>query len=172
MSLSQKNAGAAPGTAVDIATLTVPQLRSLQSRLSSELEHLTTSHTKLRSAQSKFRECIRSINDGIVSKQPAAASNEIFIPLTNSLYVKGKLTDREKVLVDVGTGFYVEKTTSKAVEFYNAKVEDLGSNLRDLEQVVAGKSNNLRVVEDVLRQSLLAGEPNAAQAGPGGGGHA
>lgn len=35
--------------------------------------------------------------------------SEILVPLTSSLYVKGKMADREKVLVDVGTGFYVEK---------------------------------------------------------------
>ena len=31
------------------------------------------------------------------------------MPLTTSLYVPGTLADREKVIVDVGTGFYVEK---------------------------------------------------------------
>jgi prefoldin subunit 5 len=31
------------------------------------------------------------------------------VPLTNSLYVKGQLSDPDRVLVDVGTGFYVEK---------------------------------------------------------------
>jgi hypothetical protein len=31
------------------------------------------------------------------------------VPLTNSLYVKGKLADPDRVIVDVGTGFYVEK---------------------------------------------------------------
>lgn len=35
--------------------------------------------------------------------------DDLLVPLTSSLYVKGKLADREKVLVDVGTGFYVEK---------------------------------------------------------------
>ena len=35
--------------------------------------------------------------------------DQILVPLTSSLYVKGKLEDREKVLVDVGTGFFVEK---------------------------------------------------------------
>lgn len=35
--------------------------------------------------------------------------DDILVPLTSSLYVKGKFADREKVLVDVGTGFYVEK---------------------------------------------------------------
>ena len=31
------------------------------------------------------------------------------MPLTTSLYVPGTLADTEKVIVDVGTGFYVEK---------------------------------------------------------------
>jgi prefoldin alpha subunit len=33
----------------------------------------------------------------------------ILVPLTNSLYVAGTLSDASHVLVDVGTGFYVEK---------------------------------------------------------------
>lgn len=98
---------------VDVTTLSVPQLRSLQTRLNSELEQLTNSHSKLRAAQSKFRDCVRTINDGVVGKktpQPQSAdNNSILVPLTSSLYVKGKLADREKVIVDVGTGFYVEK---------------------------------------------------------------
>lgn len=42
-----------------------------------------------------------------------AASKSVLVPLTNSLYVNGNLTDTETVLVDVGTGFLVEKVTSK-----------------------------------------------------------
>ena len=92
----------------------MPQLRTLQSRLSSELEHLTNSHAKLRAAQSKFRDCVRSINDGVIGSEEKRKGNDkqgddILVPLTGSLYVKGKLADREKVIVDVGTGFYVEK---------------------------------------------------------------
>lgn len=69
-------------------------------------------------------------------------------------------------MVDVGTGFYVEKVDSKplhmvkgyvdrnlqstadAVSFYNEKVDELGANLKSLESIVQGKSNNLRVIED------------------------
>lgn len=96
---------------VNLASLSVPQLRALQTRLTSELEHLTTSHTKLRAAQAKFRDCVRSITDGVTGseKKGTDGRDEILVPLTSSLYVKGRLTDREKVLVDVGTGFYVEK---------------------------------------------------------------
>lgn len=34
------------------------------------------------------------------------------------------------------------------MQFYNEKVEELGGNLKNLESIVQGKSNNLRVVED------------------------
>ena len=33
----------------------------------------------------------------------------ILVPLTPSLYVPGKLASTDVVLVDIGTGFYVEK---------------------------------------------------------------
>lgn len=62
----------------------------------------------------KFRDCIRSINEGVKVKkeeeeQRKEAGTGILVPLTSSLYVKGQMADREKVLVDVGTGFFVEK---------------------------------------------------------------
>lgn len=57
---------------------------------------------------------MRSINDGVRGSQAKGTDgkDEILVPLTSSLYVKGRLADREKVLVDVGTGFYVEKVGS------------------------------------------------------------
>ena len=33
----------------------------------------------------------------------------ILVPLTNSLYVPGKLCDPDHVIVDVGTGYFVRK---------------------------------------------------------------
>jgi prefoldin alpha subunit len=83
--------------------------------------------------------------------------------LTSSLYVPGKLADPEKVLVDVGTGFYVEKSTSDAQKFYEGKIEELGKNIKDLESIVNGKANNLRVVEEVLRQKVLLGQQQGGQ---------
>jgi prefoldin alpha subunit len=87
----------------------------------------------------------------------------ILVPLTSSLYVPGKLADTEHVVVDVGTGFYVEKSTGDAQKFYNGKVEELGANIKDLENIVNGKASNLRMVEEVLRQKMLA-----QQSGPAG----
>lgn len=40
---------------------------------------------------------------------PKKTGTPILVPLTPSLYVPGKLAATDTVLVDVGTGFYVEK---------------------------------------------------------------
>ena len=59
------------------------------------------------------------------------------------------------MLVDVGTGFYVEKTTTEARRFYEAKVDELSQNLAEIEKVVGTKNDNLRLVEEVLRQRMV-----------------
>lgn len=40
----------------------------------------------------------------------------ILVPLTNSLYVPGKLSDPENVIIDIGTGYYVKKVRVSALD--------------------------------------------------------
>lgn len=40
-----------------------------------------------------------------------ADKKDILVPLTNSLYVRGQLARPDHVIVDIGTGFYVEKVS-------------------------------------------------------------
>ncbi len=42
--------------------------------------------------------------------------NPILVPLTSSLYVPGKITDPENVVIDIGTGYYVKKVGETRVE--------------------------------------------------------
>lgn len=56
------------GQQIDLTTLSTQQLSQLQSRLSQELEHLTQSYARLRQAQGRFRDCIRSIQEGVQGK--------------------------------------------------------------------------------------------------------
>jgi prefoldin alpha subunit len=177
--------------AVDVSTLSVQQLSALQARLSQELEHLSSSYQRLRAAQSRFRDCIKSIQDGVkgksggMCKQPSFflsspppiprdnplttvscfVETPLLIPLTTSLYVPATLatgppdsssssSSSEKsssapsVLVDIGTGFFVEKSPEDGIKFYKGKVDDLTKNLVEIEKAVGGKNENLRLIED------------------------
>ena len=136
------------------------QLSQLKRQLDDEVQHLTSSYSSLRSAQNKFKECIASIKSGL---SPSDGPKPLLVPLTTSLYVPGTLADSEHVLVDVGTGFYVEKTLKDAVKFYEQKVEEVGRNVKDLETIVDGKAKSLRVVEEVLRQKMLTQQQGGAE---------
>ncbi|KAK4211415.1 Prefoldin [Rhypophila decipiens] len=146
---------------VSLDSLSAQQLSAVKKQLDEEVEHLTASFQQLAAAQAKFKECLRIVKSGPASFDD---KKDILVPLTNSLYVKGKLSNPDKVIVDVGTGFYVEKDTKSASDFYQEKVKDLAANIADLELIVQGKTNNLRVVEEVLRQKVLAAGPAGAAA--------
>lgn len=45
------------------------------------------------------------------------------VPLTQSLYVPGKVIEANKMMVDIGTGYYVEKDQPKTKEFLERKVQ-------------------------------------------------
>ncbi|KAF3804966.1 putative prefoldin subunit 5 [Colletotrichum gloeosporioides] len=149
---------------INLETLDVQQLSQVKKQLEEELEHLTSSFAQLHSAQAKFRECLRCVKARPGSEQ---AERSVLVPLTNSLYVRGELSDPKHVIVDVGTGFYVEKAqsslltlrklkdTESAERFYDAKVQQLQSNIQDLEIIVQRKTSNVRSVEDVLRQKVV-----------------
>jgi prefoldin alpha subunit len=149
---------------VDLTSLPVPQLQELKTQLDAELTHLSNSFQSLRTAQSKFRDCLLSISNGLTA---STAEKPLLVPLTSSLYVPGKLTDHEHVLVDVGTGFFVEKDITGAKDFYERKVKDLGDSLKDLEGVVQQKAQNVRVVEEVIRLKVMNAQQEQEGKGKG-----
>lgn len=129
---------------VDLASLSQQQLSQVKKQLDDEVQHLSSSYAQLRAAQQKFAECISSIANGVVNGD----KRELLVPLTTSLYVPGRLASADTVLVDIGTGFYVEKSTEDATRFYKDKVAELAKNTKDLEAIVNGKAQNLRLVEE------------------------
>jgi len=131
---------------VDVTELNVAQLQDVRKQLEQELQHLTASYGQLKAAQARFRTCIESIN----AIQPQKGQRELLVPLTSSLYVPGKLTDSKKVLVDVGTGYYVERSTEDAKKMYEGRVEFVAKSLEQLQETITRKEDNMRVVRDIL----------------------
>jgi len=78
------------------------------------------------------------------------------VPLTNSLYVPGKLSDLENVIADVGTGYYVKKTRAQATKYYQSKVDYLQTNLETLQETIVKKQEDLTFVTNVLQSKMQA----------------
>ncbi|KAI9262454.1 prefoldin, alpha subunit [Helicostylum pulchrum] len=136
---------------VNIADLDMNALQQVKGQLEEELNHLTQSYSKLKNVQGRFTDCAESVDALKVEK---ADDKTILVPLTSSLYVPGKLSNVSKVIVDVGTGYYVEKSVGDASKFYNDKVGYVKKNLGTLEKTITDKQSTLRAIVNVMQDKM------------------
>ncbi|ETL38168.1 prefoldin, alpha subunit [Phytophthora nicotianae CJ01A1] len=135
---------------VNLVDLSLEQLNALKGQLEKELQQLTTSFGGLREAQSRFTES----KEALKSMAAADLNKEVLVPLTASMFVAGKLANKEEVLVDVGTGYFVEQSVEKAEQFMDRKVEFLQTNTEQLKTVIDGKRNLLEAVLMIMQQKM------------------
>jgi prefoldin alpha subunit len=72
------------------------------------------------------------------------------VPLTDSLYAPGRVVLPTKALVDVGTGFFVEKSAPDAVEYCQRKLKLIVEKLGEAETELAKKRDSLETIQHVL----------------------
>ncbi|KAG5335864.1 putative prefoldin subunit 5 [Termitomyces sp. T112] len=137
---------------VSVNDLDVTQLADVRKQLEDELKHLTSSFAQLKQAQAKFEVCIENVRE----VRSENADKTILVPLTNSLYIPGRLSDSNHVIVDVGTGYYIEKTRPQALKHYSDKVEYIRTNLETLEDTITKKRDNMAYLTNILQQKIQA----------------
>ncbi|CEL52897.1 putative prefoldin subunit 5 OS=Schizosaccharomyces pombe (strain 972 / ATCC 24843) GN=bob1 PE=1 SV=1 [Rhizoctonia solani AG-1 IB] len=142
-----------PQQQINVADLELPQLSEVKKQLDEELTHLTNSFAQLKAAQSKFRGCLENVSE----VKPDNTSKTLLVPLTNSLYVPGKLVNTENVIVDIGTGYYVSKTRPEATKYYQTKVDFITTNLNTLQTTIESKQQNMNYLLQVIQTKMQAG---------------
>ncbi|KAF6747534.1 Prefoldin alpha subunit [Ephemerocybe angulata] len=150
---------------INIGDLDIAQLGDVKKQLEEELSHLTNSFAQLKQAQNKFKQCIENVKE---LGQKENKDKALLVPLTNSLYLPGKLVNPEHVIIDVGTGYYVKKSQAQAVKYYSQKATYIQSNLEKLEETISRKRENVSVVVQILQQKVSS-QINAGGPVPGAG---
>jgi len=79
------------------------------------------------------------------------------VPLTASLYVPGTLADPGRVVIDIGTGYFIEKTASAGVAYCERKVEFVRSQLDALGEVANSRADALRRVDSLMGRKKAGG---------------
>lgn len=139
--------------------LSLPQLEGLKSQLDQEVEFLSSSIAQLKVVQTKFveaKECLNILHKSNEGKQ-------ILVPLTSSMYVPGTLSNVSNVLVDVGTGYYVEKTAADAKDFFKRKIDFLTKQIEKIQPALQEKHGMKQAVIEMM--SIKIQQLTAAQAG-------
>ncbi|KAK4479697.1 hypothetical protein RD792_015228 [Penstemon davidsonii] len=124
-------AAATPSRGMEIDKMSIEQLRGLKEQADMESNLFQDSLNNIRTATVRLDLASTALHD--LSLRPRG--KKMLVPLTASLYVAGTLDDAEKVLVDVGTGYFIEKTMAEGKDYCERKINLLKSNYDQLLEV-------------------------------------
>uniref|UniRef100_A0A8C7C9B8 Prefoldin subunit 5 n=4 Tax=Salmoninae TaxID=504568 RepID=A0A8C7C9B8_ONCKI len=130
--------------AVNLTELSLPQLEGLKTQLEQETEFLTSSIGQLKVVQTKYVEAKDSLS--VLNKNNAGE----LLKLPWFMYVPGTLNDVEHVLVDVGTGYYVEKNVNDTKEFFKRKIDFLTKQIEKIQPALQEKYGMKQAVIEVM----------------------
>ncbi|CAN6463380.1 unnamed protein product [Victoria cruziana] len=121
----------------NLQSLTLDQLKMVKEQADVELSLLQDSLTNIRTAASRLESTASALRD--LSLHPPG--KRMLVPLTASLYIPGTLDDADRVLVDVGTGYFIEKTMAEGKDYCDRKINMLRVNYDELVEVASKKKN-------------------------------
>ncbi|KAI9085001.1 hypothetical protein K1719_032993 [Acacia pycnantha] len=140
-----------------IEKMSIEQLKALKEQADLEVNLLQDSITNIRTATARLDIASSALQD--LSLRPQG--KKMLVPLTASLYVPGTLDEADKVLVDVGTGYFIEKTMTEGKDYCERKINLLKSNYDQLVDVATKKKSVADEAGAVLQAKLkqLAASP-------------
>jgi prefoldin alpha subunit len=107
-------------------------------------------HSGLKQAEGRFRQS----KDALAAISKDDEGRRMLVPLTQSLYVPGELGDPDQLLVELGTGYYIEKTQQGATELLDRKIGTVSKNAEDINTVVASKQQNYDAIVQMMQVKM------------------
>eukprot|EP00928_Gymnodinium_smaydae_P070039 TRINITY_DN53981_c0_g1_i1.p2 TRINITY_DN53981_c0_g1~~TRINITY_DN53981_c0_g1_i1.p2 ORF type:complete len:162 (-),score=66.37 TRINITY_DN53981_c0_g1_i1:157-642(-) len=135
---------------VPLQNASLQQLNMVKQQLEKEIGGLGRNMEALREAEVRFQastDCLGYLN-------PDNNGKSMMVPLTSSLYVDGKMSNTSTVVVDVGTGYFIEMSVARAKDFCGRRSKMLADNCAKVEKVLKEKRKNLETVTMIMQQKL------------------
>ncbi len=108
--------------------LSPEEVFNTRKQVEDEISMLGQTYQQLKIAEQKYDES-KSV---IQSLKTVDTSKELLVPLTNSLYVPGRLyapESRVSFMVDIGTGYFIERNPDETLAYCERKLDIIHSNL-------------------------------------------
>lgn len=143
---------------IDILQLDPQQILEIRKSTDQEIQHFTQSLQALQTAQSKLQDCVNTIDNMEASK-----GEDILVPMTALLYLPGKVVQKDRFMVDIGTGYFVEKDAESARKVYKKKLTKLGEDSKKLKEILVQKNEIMNNLTLVLRKKVTEQQQQASQ---------
>jgi prefoldin alpha subunit len=151
-------------TTIDLDTLSLDQLHQMKQEQEGRLQALTQRYAALRAAAARLHASQTAITELSPASSASSSSSSsslsyegkpVMIPLTESVYVPGTIKEPNNLLVDIGTGFYVEKTSQQTNEFLARKLQLVNANSETITVAVQTLQSNITSIHQAMQGKLL-----------------
>jgi len=135
---------------INLHNLSPQELHQLRQQVEEGVDYFQNAIISLKDVQLKMQEsgnCVKSLSPD---------KKELLVPLTSSMFVRGEVEDPNHVLIDIGTGYFVEKDLEQAKDYFKRKVEFLTAQIEKVQQILREKTTIRAAVVDILEGKLQA----------------
>jgi prefoldin alpha subunit len=152
MSNTIKAAGASEETQpIELDSMSLEQLNQLKQQEEGRLQQLTSHLAQLRHVAAKLLSSQRAVQE----LGPAAEGKDVMVPLTESVYVPGRIKDTNKLTIDLGTGYYVEKSSKDTLAYLDRKMRLVDVNSENVQSVIQGTRRNLEAIAMSMQGKMM-----------------
>lgn len=143
--------GAGAPRTIDLDTLSLEELNQLRQQEESRLQALTNKYGMLRQAAARLNQSVKAVSE----LKPHTDGKEVMVPLTESVYVPGKIREPNRLLVELGTGYFVEKSNKDTVGFLERKQKLVDLNSENITQAIQASRQNVDALNSAMNGKLL-----------------
>lgn len=130
--------------------LSLEQLNALKTQHENELQELQKQLETLHGVKSRLINARVTLDD--IATSPEGAP--LLVPLNGSLYAPGSLATPEKVIVELGTGYFCEKTIPDAKGLIDRKVQLVTNSMESIEGIGSKKRRNLEQIVQIMQYKI------------------
>nr|CDJ95994.1 unnamed protein product [Haemonchus contortus] len=144
--------GDAKSSGIPIAELGVEQISALQRQVDQELSFFQESANQLKALILKNEQSISSM-DVLKTAEPGHVA---LIPLSESMYIRAELDNPDRMLVEMGTGYFAEVSREKARDFFERKKKYITKQVETIEKIILDKKRTRNIISETLQSKIQA----------------
>eukprot|EP00548_Thalassiothrix_antarctica_P004966 CAMPEP_0194131574 /NCGR_PEP_ID=MMETSP0152-20130528/2324_1 /TAXON_ID=1049557 /ORGANISM="Thalassiothrix antarctica, Strain L6-D1" /LENGTH=162 /DNA_ID=CAMNT_0038826409 /DNA_START=80 /DNA_END=568 /DNA_ORIENTATION=- len=135
----------------NLDNMSLDELNQLKQQQENQHQALTNRYAQLRAVAAR----LNASDQAVMELGPSSEGKKIMVPLSSSLYVPGKIHDPNKLLVELGTGFYAEKSPKECSAFLQRKLKLVDANSENITKAVQNCRQNMEAVAITLQGKML-----------------
>lgn len=139
------------GQTIDLDSMSLEELNQAKQQEEQRLQALSSRFAQLRSAAARLSASQRAVSE----LTPSCEGKQVMVPLTESVYVPGKIHDPNKLMVELGTGFFAEKSTKDTNAFLERKVRLVDHNSENVTKAIQVTRQNMEHISMTMQGKML-----------------